>query len=168
MTLLAAPAARAHDAQRQKHIAGVDIKAPAASVWAVIGHFHDLSWDPDVASVTGDGGDEVGAKRGVIFKSGRQWAEEELTRYVPEKLTYATFLPHVDVTVFPVTNYSSILAVMPGEGATCRVEWRSGFYRGDPNFGPPPALNDEAAIKAVIALTEPPLDALKRRFEGNS
>jgi len=160
------PAAQAHDAQRVKYVAAVHIAAPPARVWAVIGHFHDLSWDKMVAKTTGTGGDTPDSTRTVALASGGVLPDEELERYEPQNFTYATFLPHVDVKVFPVTNYASILVVLPQPDGGSRVEWRSAFYRGYPNFGPPPELNEAAAIKAVAALTQPALDGLKARMEA--
>jgi hypothetical protein len=165
LAAVAGPAA-AHDAQRVKYVASVDIAAPPAKIWAVIGHFHDLSWDKLVAGTRGPGGDTPDATRTVVLKSGGVLPDEELERYEPQNFTYATFLPHVDVKVLPVTNFSSILVVVPQPDGTSRVEWRCAFYRGFPNFGPPPALNEAAAIKAVTALTQPALDGLKARFEA--
>jgi hypothetical protein len=158
--------ASAHDAQRVKYVAAVHIAASPAKVWSVIGHFHDLSWDRLVARTTGPGGDTPDTTRTVTLKSGGVLPDEELERYEPQNFTYATFLPHVDVHVFPVTNFSSILVVLPQPDGGSRVEWRCAFYRGYPNFGPPPALNEAAAIKAVSALTQPALDGLKARLES--
>ncbi len=166
MACAAAPAASAHDAQRVKYVAAVQIAAPPAKVWAVIGHFHDLSWDNQVARTSGTGGDTPDATRTVTLKSGAVLPDEELERYEPENYTYATFLPHVDVKALPVTNFSSILVVLPQPGGASRVEWRCAFYRGFPNFGPPPELNEAAAIKAVTALTQPALDGLKAKMES--
>jgi hypothetical protein len=159
-------AAQAHDAQRVKYVASVHIAAPPAKIWAVIGHFHDLSWDKVVATTSGQGGDSPDATRTVVLKSGAVLPNEELERYEPQNFTYATFLPHVDVKIFPVTNFSSILVVLPQPDGGSRVEWRCAFYRGYPNFGPPPELNEAAAIKAVSALTQPALDGLKARMEA--
>ena len=158
--------ASAHDAQRVKYVASVRIAAPAAKVWAVIGHFHDLSWDNQVANATGKGGDVPDATRTITLKSGAVLPDEELERYEPENFTYATFLPHVDVKALPVTNFASILTVLPLPDGGSRVEWRCAFYRGYPNFGPPPELNEAAAIKAVAAMTQPALDGLKARMEA--
>jgi len=167
--LFAASAAQAHDAQRVKLVAWVRIAAPPARVWSVIGHFHDLSWDRLVARTEGVGGDAPdAATRTVTLKSGGTLPAEELVRYEPQNFTYATFLPHVDVQTLPVTNYSSILVVLPQPDGGSRVEWRSAFYRGYPNFNPPPALNETAAIHAVEALTQPALDGLKARMEAGS
>jgi hypothetical protein len=161
--------AAAHDAQRVKYVTSVVNHAPAAKVWAVIGHFGDLSWDDVVARTEARGGDVPDkATRTVTLKSGGVLPEEELTRYEPASFSYATFLPHVDVKVLPVTNYSATLIVLPQPDGTSRVEWRSAFYRGWPNFGPPPGLDEAAAIKAVRALTQPALDGLKARLEAAS
>ena len=120
-----------------------------------------------MARTEGPGGDTPDtATRTVTLKSGGVLPAEELTRYEPQNFTYATFLPHVDVKTFPVTNYSSILVVLPQPDGGSRVEIRSAFYRGYPNFGPPPDLNEAAAIKAVTALTQPALDGLKQQIEG--
>ena len=156
----------AHDAQRVKYVASVQIAAPPAKVWSVIGRFHDLSWDKLVERTTGPGGDMPDATRTIVLKTGVVLADEELERYEPPKFTYATFLPHVDVKVLPVTNFSSTLVVLPQSDGGSRVEWRCAFYRGYPNFGPPPELNEAAAIKAVTALTQPALDGLKQSLEA--
>jgi hypothetical protein len=166
MVGIAAPAAFAHDAQRVKYVASVDIAAPPAKIWAVIGHFHDMSWDNQVAKTTGTGGDTPDSTRTITLKSGGVLPDENLERYEPQNFTYATFLPHVDVKVLPVTNFSSILVVLPQPDGGSRVEWRCAFYRGYPNFGPPPDLNEAAAIKAVTALTQPALDGLKAKMEA--
>jgi hypothetical protein len=167
LTALLLPAmAGAHDAQRVKYVAAVHIAASPEKVWRVIGHFGDLSWDGLVASTQARGGDAPDATRSVTLKRGGVLHDEELVRYEPEKFTYATFLPHVDVKVLPVTNYASILVVLPQPDGGSRVEWRSAFYRGYPNFGPPPELNEAAAIRAVAALTQPALDGLKARLEA--
>ncbi len=158
----------AHDAQRVKYVASVHIAAPPARIWSIIGQFHDLSWDPLVAKTTGKGGNAPDATRTVTLKSGAVLPDEELERYEPQTFTYATFLPHVDVHVFPVTNYSSILVVTADPAGGSRVEWRSAFYRGYPNFGPPPELNEAAAMKAVAAMTQPALDALKAKIEASA
>ena len=164
---LALPAA-AHDAQRVKLVLSVTIDAPAAKIWSVIGNFQDLSWDCAVAGTIGQGGNTPNvATRSVTLKAGGVLPNEELERYEPKNFTYATFLPHVDVHVLPVTDYSSIIDIVPNTTGGSTVEWRSAFYRGYPNFGPPPELNEAAAIKAVTAMVKPALACLKTRFAGH-
>jgi hypothetical protein len=160
--------AQAHGPTRQKLTLSVVINAPPAKVWAVIGNFHDLSWDPLVAKVEGDGGNTENATRTITFKDGRVIEGEQLTHYDADEMSYGTFLPHVDVKVLPVADYSANLMVIAADGGKSKVEWRAAFYRGFPNNDPPPALNEEAAIKAVTAMAQPALDALKAKLEGGT
>ncbi len=163
----AAVPAWAHGPTRQKLELAVEIAAPPAKVWAVIGNFHDLSWVPAVASVAGPGGNDPDtAKRDVKLKSGGGWQAEELSDYDAQTMTYGTFLPHVDTKVLPVADFSAHLSVVAAPGGGSRVAWRSAFYRGYPNNNPPPDLNEAAAVRAVTALCQPALDSLKARLES--
>jgi hypothetical protein len=164
---LAVPsAAFAHGASRLKLTEGVEINAPAAKVWKVIGDFHDMSWLPAVAKTTGAGGnDPDAAKRELTLKSGAT-IEESLYKYDAESMSYSYYIDKVDLKVLPVSNYSSTLIVIP-EGNKSRVEWRGAFFRGDPLFNPPADLNDEAATKAVDAIYLSGLAALKKKVEAS-
>jgi hypothetical protein len=167
LACLAALPAWAHGPTRQKLELSVEIAAPPAKIWAVIGNFHDLSWVPAVAKVQGGGGNDPDtAKRDVTLKSGGGWVAEELSDYDAAKFSYGTFLPHVDVKVLPVADFSSHLSVTAEPGGHSRVEWRSAFYRGFPNNDPPPELNEAAAVRAVTAFCQPALDGLKARLEA--
>ncbi len=166
-TAIAAAPALAHGPTRQKLELATDVNAPPAKVWAVIGNFHDLSWVPAVAKVEGAGGnDPATAKRNVTLKSGAVLQDEELADYDAANFTYGTFLPHVDPKVFPVADFSTHLVVTDAGGGKSHVEWRTAFYRGYPNNNPPPDQNEAAAVKAVTALCQPALDALKAKFGG--
>ena len=168
LTLCTAGAAMAHGPVRQKVTESVEINAPAAKVWSVIGNFQDMSWLPMVEKTEGTGGNEPDvAKRTVTLKGGGE-LREELTKYDAEEFSYSYFLPLVDVKVLPVTNYSSTIAVIPEGDDKSRVEWRGAFYRGYPNNDPPPELNEEVAIKAVTGVYRAGLDALKKRIEAGS
>ena len=157
----------AHGPTRQKLELFVEVAAPPAKIWAVIGNFHDLSWVPAVAHVAGPGGNDPDtAKRDVFLKNGGAWQAEELSDYDAQKMTYGTFLPHVDVHVLPVADFSAHLSVTAEPDGRSRVEWRSAFYRGYPNNNPPPDLNEAAAVKAVTAFCQPALDGLRARFES--
>ncbi len=163
--VMARPAA-CHGPTRQKLELSVDVAAPPAQVWAVVGNFHDLSWVPAVAKVEGAGGNDPDtAKRNVTLKAGGGWADEELSDYDAAKMTYGTFLPHVDTKVLPVADFSAHIIVSAGPGGKTHVEWRSAFYRGYPNNNPPPELNEAAAVRAVTAFCQPALDGLKVRFK---
>ncbi len=169
LAVCAAGTADAHGPVRQKTEQAVEVNAPAAKVWAVIGTFQDMGWDPDVAKTEGIGGnDPDSAKRTITFKSGGQLKDEELTKYDADEFTYAVFLPHVDVNVLPVTNYSATIKVVAEGPDKSKIEWIGAFYRGYPNNDPPPNLNEAVAIKAVTAYHQRGLDALKERFGGSS
>jgi hypothetical protein len=163
---LAGTPALAHGPTRQKLELSVEVNAPPEKIWSVVGNFHDLSWVPAVAKVEGAGGNDPDtAKRTVTLKNGGVWHDEELSDYDAAKFTYGTFLPHVDVKVLPVADFSSHILVTAEPGGKSLVQWRTAFYRGYPNNNPPPDLNEAAAVKAVTALCQPALDALKARFE---
>jgi len=167
LACLASAPAFAHGPTRQKLELSVEVNATPDKIWAVIGNFHDLSWVPAVAKVEGPGGNDPDtAKRTVTLKSGGAWHDEELSDYDAQKFTYGTFLPHVDVKILPVADFSSHISVSAEPGGKSLVQWRSAFYRGYPNNNPPPDLNEEAAKKAVTAICQPALDALKARFEA--
>jgi len=169
LVLLAGSPAQAHGPTRQKLELSVVVNAPPEKVWAVIGNFHDLSWVPEVAKVEGAGGNDPDtAKRTVTLKSGGVWKDEELSDYDAAKFTYGTFLPHVDVKVLPVADFSGHIVVTAGPAGTSKVEWRTAFYRGYPNNNPPPDLDEAAAKKAVTDLVQPALDGLKARFGSGS
>lgn len=167
LTVSALPgAAWAHGPTRQKVTETIEINAPPAKVWAVIGNFQDMSWVPAVKATTGEGGNTPGgAKRHLDLGDGAS-LDEELTKYDADKYSYSYYVPKNDVKVLPVNNYSSTIDVVPSDdGKTSTVEWHGAFYRGYPNNDPPPDLSDEAAINAVTALYKTSLAALKAKIE---
>lgn len=160
-------AAWAHGPTRQKVRESIEIDAPQAKVWAVIGNFQDMSWLAGVSKTEGEKGNEIGATRRLTLAPGVT-IEEELSKYEPEMMSYSYRITAVDVKVLPVTNYSSTLEVSPAPGGKAKLEWSGAFYRGYPNNDPPPELNDEAAIKAVSGLYKAGLEALKKKIESGS
>jgi len=168
LTAIAATA-HAHGPSRQKIAETIEINAPAATVWTVIGDFQDMSWHPAVAKTEGAGGNAVDATRKLTLQGdGTATIEEILYKYDAAAMTYSYRITAVDVKVLPVTNYASHLTVKPaGEGKSI-VGWRGAFYRGYPNNDPPPELNDEAAIKAVTAVYRAGLENLKQRIESKT
>jgi len=158
-----ATAAAAHGPTRQKVTKSVEVNAPAAKVWSLIGNFQDMSWHPAVEKTEGSGGNEPGAKRTLTLKGGGT-IEEALTKYDAGH-SYAYEITNVDVKVLPVQNYSSSLRVEEDGGKTT-VTWRGAFYRGYLNNDPPPELNDEAAVKAVTGVYEAGLAAIKKAMEA--
>lgn len=158
----------AHGPTRQKVRESIEINAPPAKVWAVIGNFRDMSWLAPVSKTEGEKGNEIGATRRLTLTPGAT-VDEELYKYDAEKMTYSYRITAVDVKILPVTNYSSTLTVSPGaDGKGATLEWAGAFYRGDPLNDPPPELNDEAAVKAVSGLYRAGLEALKKKIESGS
>lgn len=168
VVLLLIPAvAAAHGPTRKKVTETVTIAAPPAAVWAKIKNFGDMqSWHPAVAETIGEGGNAPGATR-VLKLNGGGEIKEKLQKYDDGKMAFFYRITEVDVKVLPVTNYASWLSVKPDGNGGSIVEWKGGFYRGDPSNTPPPELNDEAAVKAVQGVYTAGLDNLKALMEGS-
>lgn len=161
--------ALAHGPTRQKVTLTTDVAAGPAEVWKAIGNFQDMSWHPAVHSSTGEGGNEIDATRVLTLgEEGGPTISEILYKYSDEKMSYSYRITDVLVEVLPVTNYSSHLTVKPLDNGGSQIEWRGAFYRGYPNNDPPPELNDEAAIAAVIGVYQAGLDALAARFGSSN
>ena len=162
--LCAATAAWAHGPTRQKVAETVTIAAPPEAVWDRLKDFSALqNWHPAVESSQTTAGNEIGSVRTLNLKGGGKIVEE-LTRYSAEEHRLAYKM--TDPGPIPVTNYSSTLSVTPGDGGTSVVEWKGGFYRGDPNGNPAPERNDDAAVAAVTGIYKAGLDNLKKLAEG--
>ncbi len=158
--------ALAHGPSRQKVVEKIEIDAPPAKVWAVVGNFGDMSWLPGVAKTEGSGGNTPDqAKRKLTLSSGGE-IDETLTKYDDAGMTLSYRIEKVDPKVLPVNNYSSTITVKPGEDGKTTVEWKGAFYRGFMNNDPPPELSDEAALKAVTGIYQAGLAALKAKAEG--
>jgi carbon monoxide dehydrogenase subunit G len=156
----------AHGASRLKLTESVEINAPPSKVWKVIGNFHDMSWLPGVVSTAGSGDNTPEVAKRVITLKGGATVEESLYKYDAADMSYSYAIDQVDLKVLPVTNYSSTLAVT-ADGSKSKVDWRGAFFRGDPNFNPPPDLSDDAATKAVGDLYRAGLAALKKKVESS-
>nr|WP_294508109.1 SRPBCC family protein [uncultured Rhodopila sp.] len=161
--LLATPQALAHGSDRLKVTETILLDATPETVWAAVGNFHDLAWDPAIVKTEGDGGNTVDSFRTTTLGNNGTIAEQ-LVIYDATKMTYSTFLPHNDPAVLPITNFSTILTVKPASSGGTEVVWRAAGFRGYPNDNPPPALNDEVAVKAMHDYLRAGLDALRRRF----
>ena len=166
LVLVTGPAL-AHGPTRQKVDESVVINATPEKVWAAIQNFHDMSWDPDVASTDGDGDNTINSTRTLHLKSGGELVQV-LESYKPEKRAYSVFMPHNDPAVLPVADFSSQILVTASDNGTSTVEYRAAGYRGDPNGDPPEALNDASAITAMRTYVLDGLNGLKKKVEGES
>lgn len=150
----------AHGPTRQKVVEAVEIQAPAAKVWDLVGDFAAgwPKWHPAIEGSTGDGGNTIGSLRHLAIKGGKS-LDEELESYDAAAMLLKYRIKSGDA--LPVTNYSSTISVSSIGADKCRVEWRGAFYRGYPNNDPPPDRNDEAAIAAVTGVYKTGLANLK-------
>lgn len=166
LSVLLAPAlAWGHGPTRQKLIEKVQIAASPAVVWQTVGTFGDMHWHPAVAETVANGDSEPGATRVLKLEGGGE-IEERLERYDNEAMSLFYRITKVDVSVLPVTNYSSWLSVKPDGNGGSIVEWKGAFYRGDPGNTPPPELNNEAAVTAVRGIYTSGLENLKAVIEA--
>lgn len=165
--MLVAGPALAHGPTRQKVDESMVINASPEKVWAAIQNFHDMSWDPDVASTDGDGDNTINSIRTLHMKSGGDLVQT-LESYKPEKHAYSIFMPHNDPKVLAVADFSSQISVTAADNGMTTVEYRAAGYRGDPNGDPPEALNDASAITAMKTYILNGLMGLKKKVESGS
>ena len=152
--------ALAHGPSRQKVVEKIEIDAPAAKVWEIVGNFQDWNWHPAIAKTEGTGGNAADAKRKLTLKNGGV-IEESLTKYDADGKSLSYKIDAVDVKVLPVNNYASTISVKE-DGGKSVVEWKGAFYRGFMNNDPPPELSDEAGREGG----ERYLQIRSRRVEG--
>lgn len=161
--------ALAHGPTRQKVEESIEIDAPPAQVWAIVGDFQGWEkWLPMVASSSGKGGNDEGAERTLVLEGGAGEVHEELKRYDAERMMLSYRIPVAthDVNVLPVSNYSATITVRGNDAGGSTVTWKGAFYRGYMNNDPPDELNDEAAVNAVTGLYQAGLAHLKEVAEG--
>lgn len=159
--------ANAHGPTRKKLTKSIEINAPAAKVWDIIGNFQDMSWHPAVKKTTGQGGNETDATR-VLDLGGGATIDELLHKYDAKKMSYSYRISKVDVAVLPVNNYSATLSVEETGDGKSTVFWKGAFYRGYMLNDPPAELNEEAAIAAVTKVYEAGLDNIKKLAEASN
>lgn len=158
--------ASAHGPTRQKLTKSIEIGAPAAKVWGIIGNFQDMSWHPAVRKTTGEGGNEVNATR-VLDLGGGAVINELLYKYDAAQMSYSYRISKVDIKVLPVNDYSSTISVQEAGGKST-VTWKGAFYRGYMLNDPPEALNEAAAIAAVTGVYEAGLANIKKLAEAGN
>jgi hypothetical protein len=158
-------AALAHGATPQKVVETIEIAAPPARVWAVVGDFQDMGWLPGVARTEGEGGVTPEIARRKLFLASGAVIDERLVQYDDAAMTLRYIIEHVDFAVLPVGNLSATLKVSPAASGGSVVEWKSRFYRAFPGGNPPEQYTDEVAIAAVSTFFKNGLAALKTRVE---
>lgn len=165
LAFASAPAA-AHGPTPQKVEETISIDAPPQAVWDAVQNFDGLaSWNPEVESSQGKGGNEAGATRDVILKSGGKLVDS-LDEYLAKDMSYSYRLAEPNVEAFPVSFYSATLTVKPGENGGSQVEWIGRFYRADTGNFPSETQNDQTAIDAMTKFFKAGLESLKKKVEA--
>lgn len=164
--LLSAGPAMAHGPTPQKVEEAVVIAAPPELVWDAVKDFDSLAaWNPLVASSEGRGGNKAGGERNVVLKSGGTLTDS-LDEYLDEEMSYSYRLAAPDIETFPVSFYSSTLAVRPARDGGSEVSWDSRFYRADTGNFPSQTQNDQAAIEAMTTFFREGLQNVKKKIEA--
>jgi hypothetical protein len=154
---------------RLKVSESLDVGAPPAALWKIVGDFQDLGWDGVVAKVAGVGGNQPDqAVRTVVLTSGATFSES-LYKYDAEAMSYSYHVDKIDVERLPVQNMSASLDVVATDGgAHSRLVWRAAFYRYLKPNEPAPDIADADASKAVSAYLRAGLDGLKAKLAAKS
>lgn len=135
----------------------VELKAPPAKVWAIVGNFGSLGWHPAVKTtqITQGRAADAGAVRELTMVDGAKIIETLEARDDAQKsLRY-----HIDASPLPVNGYVSTIRVEPN-GAGSRVVWRSTFVR-DPKV---PNLNDEQARDVISGVYKGGFSGLQKQL----
>lgn len=135
---------------RLKVIESVMLDVAPEKAWATFANFQDVTWNAEVASSQGAGGNEPEqAVRTLALRNGTIIGES-LYKYDAAAMSYAYHLDRVDVAKLPVQNASATLEVLPAPGgAKSMVRWKYVFYR---NLAPGEGSPDEADGRAVEAV----------------
>ncbi len=147
----------------------VTLDLPPAKVWALVGDFQDMSWDPEAIATKGAGGNAPEkASRTITLRGGATFGDS-LFKYDADAMSYSYHIDKIDVARLPVQNVSATLEVLPeADGAKSKVRWKSVFYRYlTPGEGAPDEADANAA-KAMKAFMRTGLDGLKAKAEAKT
>lgn len=157
---------RAHGPTPQRIDESIEIAAPPAAVWALVGDFAGFAaWNPALAGSTADKGNTPGSRRTLSMKSGGEVAEELDEHDAAQMSLSYRSARDLDSKVLPASSYSARLRVSPA-GSGSKLEWRARAYRADTANEPPPGRDDEAVVKALRAYIQPALQAAKLKLEA--
>jgi mxaD protein len=158
-------AASASTAKTLKVQDSVEIKAPAADVWAKVNNFGDLgAWHPAVAKteITAGKNNQKGAMRVLTLQDGGK-ITEKLTAYNAKKMTYTYIITE---GVLPVSSYKSTVTVKAGKGGMTTVVWSGSFKRKDLSAKPKEGEDDETALKTIKTVYRAGLENVQKMFAG--
>jgi uncharacterized protein YndB with AHSA1/START domain len=146
-------------------VQSVAINAPVEKVWEAVKDFDALDkWHPGFSKdvITKGQNGSPGAVRALTVKDGPTFTEE-LLAFNPAKHSYRY---RIIESPLPVDHYVSIVHVSAGKNGTTRIVWSAKFTRKNPSDNPPPAENDEAAVKLITGVFQAGLANLKKQNES--
>ena len=125
----------------------VEVKAPAAKVWAMIGPFCSIqAWHPAIGKCT-----ETGGVRTLVTKDGKGTFEEKQTADDAKSMMYSYAILK---SPLPITGYKSTIKVTPKGADTSVVEWSSTFK--------PDAGKEKDAEAAIGGIYQSGLDNIQK------
>lgn len=158
--------ATAHGPTPQKVIEKIAIGAAPEAVWEQLKDFDQIAdWHPLVKKSQGDGLNQPGTSERILTLATGGRITEGLDDIKAESRRIEYRLAKENVKAFPISFYSAVIEVLPGEKDGSLVLWKSRLYRGDTGNFPPPELDDAAAIKAMHEFFNLGLKALKEKLE---
>jgi mxaD protein len=167
LVALAAPWAVLAEAPKTLRVVEtVEIKAPAAKVWATIKDFDSLNtWHPAFAKdeIIKGTNNKVGAVRQLTVKDGPTFTEK-LLAFSPKSHSFKYKI--IDPSPLPMSGYSSTVSVKAGAAGVTVVTWSGSFKRKNVSDNPPDAENDAGVTKFVTGVYRGGLDNLKKMIEG--
>ncbi|MBK1614333.1 MxaD protein [Rubrivivax gelatinosus] len=161
----AALGAQAHGPTPQKIDEQIEVAAPPAAVWALVGDFTRFAaWNPVLASSSADRGNTAGSKRTLTLARGGVLTEELDEHQDGEMSMSYRSGRDIDPAVLAVGSYSARLRVLPA-GSGSRIEWRARAYRADTGNEPAEGRDDASAVAALQELMRPALAAARERLQ---
>lgn len=146
--------AGAQEPEKIKVVESIQLDAPVAKVWSVVGNFAAPEWHPVVKKATTSEGNTPGSQRHIDV--GGPVLVETLVRHNGEKhsLTYKILDNGSNQKILPVKGYVSTIQVKPsGNGSL--VVWSS-------KFAPTPGTDPAEAKKAIAGVYRGGLDNLPK------
>lgn len=157
--------AHAHGPTPQRVDEQIEVMAPPAQVWALVGDFANFAqWNPGLSASQADKGNTPGSRRTLTLAKGGQVAEELDDHSAAEMSLSYRSAREVDPRALPASSYSARLRVLPaGQGS--RIEFRARVYRADTRNDPAKGMDDAAAQQALQDYIRPALAKAKLMLE---
>lgn len=129
----------------------IEVKAPAAKVWGMIGPFCSIKdWHPAIGKCT-----ESDGVRTLVTKDGKATFVEKQTKNDPSEMEYSY---EIQKSPLPITDYKSTLKVTKVDANTSKIDWSSTYT---PDKG-----KDAAANEAISGIYQAGLDNIQKMAGG--